>query len=221
MRFGWLAAAALVTLSNTASAAVLVKNINYYYPNGDTGELGERFDPTLGKLKRVELAFDVRAEYYLDSYSYDDDGEETPSVATTRVDNLASIGFDRIGLNLNVKVAQPTVTFSGNYGTGLLRFFAYGSAKYTTNDVDPFIISASRPDRVLEMTVSSSTPPVRIISGPATLPEYEASGTARYIYNPIGAVPEPASWAMMISGFGLIGGALRRQRKVKTTVRFA
>ena len=26
------------------------------------------------------------------------------------------------------------------------------------------------------------------------------------------AVPEPASWAMMIGGFGMIGGALRRRR---------
>jgi hypothetical protein len=25
-------------------------------------------------------------------------------------------------------------------------------------------------------------------------------------------VPEPASWAMMIGGFGLIGGAMRRRR---------
>jgi hypothetical protein len=25
------------------------------------------------------------------------------------------------------------------------------------------------------------------------------------------AVPEPASWAMMISGFGLVGGAMRRR----------
>jgi len=28
-----------------------------------------------------------------------------------------------------------------------------------------------------------------------------------------GAVPEPASWAMLIAGFGLAGGALRKQRK--------
>lgn len=28
----------------------------------------------------------------------------------------------------------------------------------------------------------------------------------------IGAVPEPATWAMMISGFGMIGGAMRRRR---------
>jgi hypothetical protein len=28
----------------------------------------------------------------------------------------------------------------------------------------------------------------------------------------IGGVPEPASWALMIAGFGLVGGALRRRR---------
>ena len=33
-----------------------------------------------------------------------------------------------------------------------------------------------------------------------------------------GAVPEPATWAMMIAGFGLVGGALRRRA---TQVRFA
>jgi hypothetical protein len=35
------------------------------------------------------------------------------------------------------------------------------------------------------------------------------------------AVPEPASWAMMISGFGLIGGTLRRRNKIAATVKFA
>ncbi|XHR99425.1 hypothetical protein ACFB49_10210 [Sphingomonas sp. DBB INV C78] len=29
------------------------------------------------------------------------------------------------------------------------------------------------------------------------------------------AVPEPATWAMMISGFGLVGGAMRRRAKVQ------
>jgi len=33
-------------------------------------------------------------------------------------------------------------------------------------------------------------------------------------------VPEPTTWAMMIGGFGMIGGTLRR-RAVKTSVRFA
>ena len=34
------------------------------------------------------------------------------------------------------------------------------------------------------------------------------------------AVPEPATWAMMILGFGMVGSAMRR-RNVKTTVNFA
>jgi len=33
---------------------------------------------------------------------------------------------------------------------------------------------------------------------------------------PSGAVPEPASWAMLIAGFGLIGGAMRRRRATLT-----
>ena len=36
--------------------------------------------------------------------------------------------------------------------------------------------------------------------------------------NSTGAVPEPASWAMMLAGFGLVGGALRARRR---TIRFA
>lgn len=36
-----------------------------------------------------------------------------------------------------------------------------------------------------------------------------------------GAVPEPATWAMMLAGFGLIGFAARRRQSVKTTVTYA
>lgn len=39
-------------------------------------------------------------------------------------------------------------------------------------------------------------------------------------YQPIAAVPEPATWGMMVLGFGAIGAA-SRSRKAKTTVKFA
>ena len=35
------------------------------------------------------------------------------------------------------------------------------------------------------------------------------------------AVPEPASWALMVAGFGAIGFAVRRRQKVSTSIRFA
>jgi len=52
-------------------------------------------------------------------------------------------------------------------------------------------------------------------SGGANL-VYSTSGPAAVSYQ--SSVPEPASWAMMIGGFGLIGAALRRQR---TSMRLA
>jgi hypothetical protein len=51
----------------------------------------------------------------------------------------------------------------------------------------------------------------------------QLKGTARYIYsldNPlrqglfVPGVPEPATWAMLIAGFGLVGSAIRRRRAV-------
>ena len=32
-----------------------------------------------------------------------------------------------------------------------------------------------------------------------------------------GAVPEPATWAMMLAGFGIIGGAMRRRQRVSVS----
>lgn len=50
---------------------------------------------------------------------------------------------------------------------------------------------------------------VRIFGGIATYAEASVADTS-------GAVPEPATWAMMVAGFGAIGGAMRR-RKARVT----
>lgn len=49
-----------------------------------------------------------------------------------------------------------------------------------------------------------------------------ASGTITYLIADIAAVPEPATWAMMILGMGAVGFAMRRHRKnVTTTVAYS
>ena len=40
-------------------------------------------------------------------------------------------------------------------------------------------------------------------------------------FQPSAPVPEPATWAMMLIGFGAIGFAMRRRREERTRVRFA
>lgn len=51
-----------------------------------------------------------------------------------------------------------------------------------------------------------------------------SGGTASFqiaLDNVVGAVPEPQTWAMMIMGFGMVGGTLRRRGGLKTRLRFA
>lgn len=40
----------------------------------------------------------------------------------------------------------------------------------------------------------------------------------RQVFLAAGAVPEPSAWALMIAGFGLVGGAMRTRRKVRVAL---
>ena len=51
-------------------------------------------------------------------------------------------------------------------------------------------------------------------------PQARAAGTFQGLLN-LPAVPEPATWAMMIGGFGMVGGAMRSaRRKRKASVSY-
>lgn len=43
----------------------------------------------------------------------------------------------------------------------------------------------------------------------------QAVDNVRFDINRAAVVPEPATWLMMLAGFGLIGGALRRRRRIQ------
>lgn len=53
---------------------------------------------------------------------------------------------------------------------------------------------------------------------PFFLPHYADPGQCRENCGPTGAVPEPATWAMMLMGFGATGFALRKGRRRKTAL---
>jgi hypothetical protein len=221
MQFRWLAAAAaMVALTGQAESARLVTTFDYDGLSGNDLEGGVRFDPTLGKLTSVNLRFDVRSEYFLSGYSFADDDTPIPTTVNFSEDNVTGVSFGDIGFNVDVKVAKPSVTFSGDAGSGRIAFFAYGAVNFTTDAVTPFIISPNRPE-ARQLITTSNRGGTFTVEGPGFV-DWDAvgnqvRGTASYTYTPFTAVPEPASWAMMISGFGLIGGAMR-QRKVNTTV---
>ena len=50
------------------------------------------------------------------------------------------------------------------------------------------------------------------------MPSGNPSGLrVEFLDSAVTAVPEPAAWALMIGGFGLVGAASRRRAKVATT----
>lgn len=55
----------------------------------------------------------------------------------------------------------------------------------------------------------------------ATVDGYQWSNNIGSFSVDIGAVPEPATWALMILGFGAVGAAMRRKRAVRQSVRYS
>ena len=70
-------------------------------------------------------------------------------------------------------------------------------------------------------TVFPSTP---CLQGASLVPENFANASAQYstptgnvLVATVAGVPEPAAWALMIAGFGLVGAAARRRQSVRVT----
>lgn len=76
-----------------------------------------------------------------------------------------------------------------------------GQMQFRLNDTDPF-------DNFYDFTQGVDGTLIDVGTGPVVAP-------------PMGAVPEPATWAMMLLGFGFVGGALRSARSRKNKITFA
>jgi hypothetical protein len=117
------------------------------------------------------------------------------------------IGFDVIHVPKHSSVGlsyDSTDSDSHTLTSNLGAFIGTGSLAY--NFVSTSLFSMIGFDGTLALNP--------LIGGSAQL-------TYDYTPNAAGAVPEPASWAMMMLGFGAIGGAMRRRRPALATVRYA
>ena len=131
---------------------------------------------------------------------------------------------------LNFTAAAPT-TFNGHTGTNLLTASFFGGmflgliggsvASYVNSQppsavtfTSDFIDFSQTTARDISVAINAINP--SISGGPSGLGDF--SGTASGLFgadlssgSPNGVVPEPASWAMMVAGFGLIGAMKRRR----------
>lgn len=115
-----------------------------------------------------------------------------------------------------------TLPFSGNFNgtvttdaaSPLLDIdftsIAIGSQAYTKDVGDP-----NERWSLVDFFISSGTHQLNLIGTSAGLGTF--SGTISFA----AAVPEPATWAFMILGFGAIGAAMRRRPKASVSLRYA
>ncbi len=104
--------------------------------------------------------------------------------------SLADASVITVSLNGLQKVDFTSITLDGHAFT----------EKLTTPEVwylDPTVLSAGAKQLTLNYNVSGTSPD--------HLASY--SGTLN-----LGSVPEPATWTLLIAGFAIVGGAMRRKR---------
>ncbi len=142
------------------------------------------------------------------------------------------IGFFSATLDTTAKTITLTGLENGNYESGLFSITGIvgttitGLTTVTSAGLfDPTVYvpgAEDVPTPILSFTGNSISISFTSIGSPSGQFAYSDDGSAVFAYTTGGpsAVPEPATWAMMIGGFGMVGGAMRYRRR-KTTVSFA
>ncbi|UZK67710.1 PEPxxWA-CTERM sorting domain-containing protein [Sphingomonas sp. M1-B02] len=137
----------------------------------------------------------------------------TPATITA-VNNAVGFGDFPPGTDNGTPVGNPTVSFITNklvsltYGVSRFDPGAYSSFRVNfgpgVTDFRTALFNGS--NTLTAMFSDNSTAQVTFIGSPTSNADtFGFSSTA------VAAVPEPATWAMMLLGFGVIGGSMRRR----------
>jgi hypothetical protein len=129
--------------------------------------------------------------YLTDGTPFSDFEFNLPGIPGNQLPEADSVAFTIVGPSGTYTVSNP-YTLAGN-----------GQNWFSGHTTDGDMVSS------ISFTLSPTN------SGVSSLEQVRLGGFG------VSAVPEPATWAMMIGGFGLIGLATRRRRRTRTIVTYA
>lgn len=208
---GLLAATALVTLPSMAQAAVIVSNVSIAVPNNIAGVY----------INLVTGATGTTAVPGWDINIYNN------NAGLTFYGSASPAGFLATGnpgtLAETRALAEGTVIdSSGQYN----QFQTRGTAFQGGGDFVAGFRFLNESTGAINYGYArlTTTGGVGADAGfPATITQlvYENSGGAITVAAVEAPIPEPATWAMMIGGFGMIGFGVRRSKRVATKVAYA
>lgn len=122
-----------------------------------------------------------------------------------------TLGFSFIGLQSGTQVTLAT---NASTAAGLLGWAHYGSSDIGTNILDNMSVATNGS--------SGFSIPLGPGSYAVWVQEISPGGTVPYAFDfEVASVPEASTWAMMLTGFGLLGLAFRRRRRSGEPALFA
>jgi hypothetical protein len=227
LRSSLVACAALAVLATGSPAAALTVIQTETIASGATGTTTtvtfDQFDSMLGTLDSVELSFTAN----MPSVSGTIANSHSSQTRTYNVSSGVTAGLTGNGLTLSSSFGgQPvqSVTVGPRSSAGLGPYSGSGSDSDVLNTGLTGFVGAGDVSFLFSRTSNFSFTPMSngtltinpLLGGSATL---TYNYTAPVVVTPPPAVPEPATWAMMIVGFGSVGAIVRRRRLTPALVR--
>jgi hypothetical protein len=183
------------------------------------------------------LTFLISGDTFSQPYSISNTSTAGETVLGFGISLIAPFGFDTVsgGFGIDAAAAFSSVggtdvttgyTGPASFGDGVTSIdftfndFQVGEAYTWLIDVDQSNIMAT----VFGNELIGSTGYADFSNGLRGLGLFEAVGgdptASQFVirtFTPTPGVPEPASWALLIAGFGLVGSAMRRRQSVRIT----
>lgn len=217
MRFGWLAAAAAMAVESSAQAATVITQSF----SSSFQRVGSSGAQPIGGLNLVNQVITSAVVSYTAGAFYSQDivslNPNDPGTLTFS----GTTGFQIFGPGTFPVPAFVASSFSGTSPCVNGRCVGSGgiSGDYIVPEADLAFFARSTPVQIAAL--GGTTGSVSVAGGGVLLQAREtgtfAGGRITFLIADI-AVPEPATWAMMLIGFGAVGFAMRRRRQVRATV---
>lgn len=219
MKMFLLAAVAACAIAAPASADNYVQTATVTSSGPKVTTLNfNQFDSSLGTLNSVTLMFSSVLDA---SGTVTNNSNFLPHnylLSTGAIAGLTGNGFNFMqGLGIGLDL----VHVPKHNSVGLSYDATNSDSETLTSNLSGFIGTGSLPFTFVSTSLFAM---IGLNGSLAIDPQIGGLAQISYDYTPSAtvAVPEPASWAMMMLGIGAIGGAMRRRRSaVTTTVRYA